>query len=129
MEGTLVPKLKSIKELRNLVETLKNNTSENKIYLKVALGTCGISSGAEETFNELIKVINEAKLNNVEVIKTGCLGYCYAEPTIEVNVPGSKPVLYGFVTKSKVQEIVNKHLIEGKIVEELIIPETHKIVL
>ncbi|CEP77545.1 MAG: (2Fe-2S) ferredoxin domain-containing protein [Defluviitoga tunisiensis] len=124
-----MPKLKSIKELRDLVSELKNNASKNKTYLKVALGTCGISSGADETFDELINVINEAKLDNVEVIRTGCLGYCYAEPTIEVNVPGNKPVLYGFVTKSKVRDIVYKHLIEGKIVEELVIPETHKIVL
>ncbi|HOB16767.1 MAG TPA: (2Fe-2S) ferredoxin domain-containing protein [Defluviitoga sp.] len=123
-------KLNSIDELRNLVATLKKNDSENKTtYLKVALGTCGISSGAEETFNELLKVINETKLENVEVIKTGCLGYCYAEPTVEVNEPGKEPILYGFVTKSKVHDIVYNHLMEGKIVKELIVHETHKIVL
>jgi (2Fe-2S) ferredoxin len=32
------------------------------------------------------------------VTQTGCMGYCYAEPTIEVRLPGQDPVVYGLST-------------------------------
>jgi len=121
-----MPKLKSLEQLESLINELREKENKNKIVLKVALGTCGISAGADETYAELIKEIEKEKLKNIEVIKTGCLGYCYAEPTVEVNEPGKKPVLYGNVTKSKVKVLVKTHLVERKIAEELIIEETHK---
>ncbi|MDY6896234.1 MAG: (2Fe-2S) ferredoxin domain-containing protein [Thermotogota bacterium] len=121
-----MPKLNSLEQLESLINELKENENKNKIVLKVALGTCGISAGADETYDELIKEIEKEKLENIEVIKTGCLGYCYAEPTVEINEPGKKPVLYGNVTRSKVKDLVKTHLVEGKVAEELIIKETHK---
>jgi NADP-reducing hydrogenase subunit HndB len=112
-----------------LINELKEKENRSKIVLKVALGTCGISAGADETYEELLKEVEEEKLENIEVIKTGCLGYCYAEPTVEINEPGKKSVLYGNVTKSKVKDLVKTHLVEGKIAEELLIEETHKKVI
>nr|WP_121958699.1 (2Fe-2S) ferredoxin domain-containing protein [Petrotoga sp. 9PWA.NaAc.5.4] len=121
-----MPKLKNTDELRKLIKELKEKKDKESIYLKVALGTCGVSSGAEDTYNELLKIIQEKKLSNVKVIKTGCLGYCYAEPTVEIDEPGKKPILYGNVTEKKVNDLVKTHLIEGKILEDLVIKETHK---
>lgn len=119
-------KLKNSKELESLINEIKEKESKNKTLLKIAMGTCGISSGADETYEELTRILNEEKLDNVEVIKTGCLGYCYAEPTIEVNEPGKDPILYGNVTKSKVKDLIDEHFINGKIKEDLLIEETHK---
>lgn len=121
-----MPKLRSLEELESLINKLKEKENRSKIVLKVALGTCGISAGADETYEELLKEIQEEKLENIEVMKTGCLGYCYAEPTVEVNEPGKEPILYGNVTKSKVKDLVKTHLVEGKIADELLIEETHK---
>lgn len=124
-----MPKLNSLEQLESLINELKEKENKNKIVLKVALGTCGISAGADETYDELLKEIEEEKIENIEVIKTGCLGYCYAEPTVEVNEPGKEPVLYGNVTKSKVKDLVKTHFVEGKIAEALLIEETHKKVI
>jgi NADP-reducing hydrogenase subunit HndB len=124
-----MPKLRSLEELESLINKLKEKENRNKIVLKVALGTCGISAGADETYEELLKEIEEEKLENIEIIKTGCLGYCYAEPTVEVNEPGKGPILYGNVTKLKVKDLVKTHLVEGKIADELLIEETHKKVI
>jgi NADP-reducing hydrogenase subunit HndB len=53
------------------------------------------------------------------------MGYCYAEPTIEVIVPGQSPVVYGFVNKEKAKEIIEKHIVKGELVDG-IIPVTFK---
>jgi len=49
------------------------------------------------------------------------MGSCYAEPTVEVQVPGQEPILYGYVTADKGREIVAKHLKNGELVPDMII--------
>ena len=67
---------------------LRTNTidPENVVQVKVAMATCGIASGAKaiiEFFLEQLERRNVAAI----VTQTGCIGYCYAEPTIEVKLP------------------------------------------
>jgi (2Fe-2S) ferredoxin len=49
------------------------------------------------------------------------MGSCYAEPTVEVQIPGQASILYGYVSADKGVEIVEKHLKNGELVENLII--------
>lgn len=77
------------------------------VQVKVAMATCGIASGAKETmeyFND------ELAKRNIEAVvtKTGCMGYCYAEPTVEVTLPGKDPIVYGDVNTAKADEIIEK---------------------
>ncbi|MDK2945530.1 (2Fe-2S) ferredoxin domain-containing protein [Geotoga petraea] len=126
-------KIKSIEELMKMKDKAQQNikfrnaaSKQEKIILKVAMGTCGISSGAKETFNKLIDVIDEKNLENVVVIQTGCMGYCHAEPTVEINEPGKDPILYGHIDESRVEELVEKHLIKKELLQDSIIGETHQ---
>jgi NADP-reducing hydrogenase subunit HndB len=48
------------------------------------------------------------------------MGYCYAEPTIEVKVPGKDPIVFGFVTIKKADEIIEKYIKVGELVEGII---------
>ena len=69
--------------------------------------------------NSFCRGIGKQDLSNVKVITVGCIGYCHSEPTVQVNMPGQKPVLYGNVKKDKVQEIIEKHIKGGKPVERI----------
>ena len=55
------------------------------------------------------------------------MGYCYAEPTIELTMPGKEPVVYGHVDRAKVHEIVEKGIKNGEMLDG-IIPVTHNTV-
>ena len=55
----------------------------------------------------------------------GCMGYCYAEPTIEVKVPGKDPVVFGYVDTAKAIEIVDKYIVNGELLDG-IIPTNYK---
>jgi NADP-reducing hydrogenase subunit HndB len=59
------------------------------------------------------------------VTQTGCMGYCYAEPTIEVTLPGHAPLVFGFVDKRKADEIIEKYIKNGELVDG-IIPITYQ---
>lgn len=97
----------------------KNKTSGNLIQIKVAMATCCIASGSRNTFNF---ILDELAKRNIEasVTQTGCMGYCYAEPTIEVNIPGKEPVIFGYVNEKKADEIIEKYIRGGELVEGII---------
>lgn len=126
-------KIKSLDELKKLKEEVKSKVNvreqgdniEQLTQIKVAMATCGIASGAREIMDYLVDELAEQGIDNVVVTQTGCMGYCYAEPTIEVTVPGTEPVVYGDVTKEKAKEIVEKHIKNGELVDG-IIPTIHK---
>lgn len=114
-------KIRSLDELtkirdehHNIVSLRQNgeNTGD-KIEVLVGMATCGISSGAKETYDAFKEELDKQGLSDVNLVTVGCVGCCHSEPTVQVNIPGQKPVLYGNVKKDKVHDIVEKH-IKGK---------------
>jgi len=120
-------KIKSLADLKKLqteVQTKiklreKGDNPDNLIQIKVSMATCGIASGAKETMTFLIDELDHQGIDAI-VTQTGCMGYCYAEPTIELTIPGQQPVVYGFVTKTKAQEIIEKHIKLNELVDGII---------
>ena len=53
---------------------------------------------------------------NVIVTQTGCIGVCQFEPVVEIQAPGQEKVPYVKMTPDKVAEIVDEHLINGRVV-------------
>jgi len=88
------------------------------IQIVVGMGPCGIAAGAKLTFDALVESIQKRGLENkVLVRQTGCMGLCYVEPTVEVIAPGMPTVIYGKMTKDAADELVQKHLVEGKLLD------------
>jgi hypothetical protein len=61
-------------------------------YIAIGYGTCGIGNGAEELFAIIEQAIRTNGSKPVRLKKTGCFGYCSAEPLVNVYPPG-KPLL------------------------------------
>ena len=136
-------KVKTLDDLKKMRESLrasldlreKSNTPDQLVQIKVSMATCGIAAGAKEIMSYFIEVldrqridalvINDAGLSDkVMVTQTGCMGYCYAEPTIEIKLPGQEPLVFGYVDKAKVEEIIDKYIRKGILVDG-IIPVTY----
>jgi NADP-reducing hydrogenase subunit HndB len=125
-------KVKTLDDLRKLREKMKTTTSlrdksENPdmlVQIKVAMATCCIASGSRETMNY---IADELEKRNIEAVvtQTGCMGYCYAEPTVEVTMPGKEPIIFGYVNEKKANEIIEKYIKDGELVEG-IIPVNYK---
>lgn len=113
----------TLAELRKLRETQKaemNNreTAGKEIHVVVGMGTCGIAAGAKETINGFLDAIKQHSLDNVVIKQTGCMGLCYAEPTVEVRMPGMADTIYGNVDKEVAKEIVTNHIMNKKLVDK-----------
>lgn len=106
------------KEMLEKIKAQRANRDE-KSWIKVGFSSCGIAAGAADVFNVLVE---EAKKRNaeIEIEKCGCAGKCYAEPLIEVNIPGMPRVFYGKVTKEMAQKIFEKHVCGKMLVNDCI---------
>jgi NADP-reducing hydrogenase subunit HndB len=120
-------KITSLEDLRKLKDQVQskirlreNSDSADKlVQIKVGMATCGIASGAKETMNFLIEETEHQAIDAV-VTQTGCMGFCYAEPTIEITLPGKEPVVFGHVDKTKAREIIDRYIIQGELVDGII---------
>jgi (2Fe-2S) ferredoxin len=104
MEKITKEGLANIKQARNAKKKMN--------WMRVGYSTCGIAAGAETVFGVLREEIQKRNLD-CEVKKCGCIGMCYAEPLVEVNVDGVPRVFYGKVDKDTAVKIVDKH-VSGK---------------
>ncbi|NDP28564.1 MAG: (2Fe-2S) ferredoxin domain-containing protein [Flavobacterium sp.] len=95
------------------------NGNKKLVEIKVAMATCGIASGAKAIMDFFIEEL--PKRNIVAHVKqTGCMGYCYAEPTLEIIIQDEKPVVFGFVDLKKADEIIEKFIKKGELVDGII---------
>ena len=120
-------KIKSLADLKKRREALQSDlhlremgdNADQVIQVKVAMATCGIASGAKQTMEA---IIDECQKRNLPVVvtQTGCMGYCYAEPTVEVKKPGAEPVVFGNLKADKAVELVEKYLVGNELLEGII---------
>jgi len=88
-----------------------------KTLIKVNLGTCSLVVGAQETL-EAIRASVQAGELDADVMATGCIGLCFAEPLVEVTKPDCPPVLYEQVTAERVPALV-KSIASGALANEM----------
>ena len=84
----------------------------------IGMGTCGIAAGAKDAFDAFLDEIEKQEMTGVTVSQTGCMGLCYAEPTVEVRVPGMPPIIYGRVDRATARKIVTEHLAKKALVSD-----------
>lgn len=120
-------KIKSLADLRAKKDELqkklnlreKSNNPENYVQIKVGMATSGIASGAKQVMDYLMEELDKRGVDAI-VTQTGDMGYCYAEPTIEVKRPGEEPIVFGYVNLRKADEIIEKYIKNGELVEGII---------
>ncbi len=120
-------KIKSLADLKKIRDEQqtglqtreKGEVAEDLVQVKVAMATCGIASGAKETMEFMSDALEKRGVDGI-VTQVGCMGYCYAEPTIEVTLPDSEPVVFGGVNSSKADEIIEKYIKGGELVDGII---------
>ena len=125
-------KVKSLADLQKLKTDLQSkvdlrergDNAESLVQIKVAMATCGIASGAKQVMEFFIEELEKRNIESV-VTQTGCMGYCYAEPTIEVKLPNKDAVVFGDVDSKRADEIIEKYIKNGELIEG-IIPQNYE---
>ena len=61
----------------------------------------------------------ESQATDARVSEVGCIGLCYAEPLLDVQLPGGPRVFYGNFDPGRAGEVVSSHVAGGLPVEDL----------
>lgn len=117
--------MKTIAELNEIREkTLKEISlrkdraySGKEKHILVCGGTGCTSSHSKNIIANLEKAIKENNLDNVRVIRTGCFGLCARGPIVVVR---PEDTFYALVKPEDAEEIAEKHIKNGEIVERLL---------
>jgi NADP-reducing hydrogenase subunit HndB len=117
--------IKSLEDLKRIreeaLERRRLKTASGVAQVAVAMGTCGIATGARDTMNAILGYIETHNVSGVVVTQTGCIGMCEREPIVQVFLGEQPKVIYGKVTPQIAERIMQEHVQGGKAVSEFVI--------
>ena len=93
-----------------------------RAHVLICGGTGCTSSGSKDIQNAFNENIERCGLSDeVKLVQTGCFGLCALGPVVIVYPDGT---FYSHVTPDDVKEIVDEHLLKGRVVERLVYNDT-----
>lgn len=113
MAKLTIDDLKKIKEKVHKEMSLRDG--ERRVRVTVHMGTCGIASGAKEVMDALLQEIEDAKVNDVFVTTSGCMGLCSREPLVTVEIINQEPIKYEYMNPNKMRQVFKRHILAGEI--------------
>jgi len=97
---------------------LRGGVKEARVV--VHMGTCGIAAGARDIVAELVAQLDARGVQTVTVRQSGCIGLCDQEPMLTYTDKTGRNFLYVNLTREKVGELVERHIVKGSPVEQYI---------
>ena len=111
--------MKTLEDLKALREKLKADMKvRQNDGTKIIIG---IAAGAREVMSAVLNELAVRKLNDVQVQQTGCIGMCEKEVLVDIVRPGEPRITYGKVKPEDVKKIIAEHVVNGRIVEEMVV--------
>ena len=113
-----MPKLKTLKEFKEYVDSLNNKKEDNKTIIAFCSSSGCAANKSNEIREKFEHLINEHNLSKtVETKCVGCFGFCSQGPFVRIYPDN---VTYKLVKESDVDEIFLTHIIGKKVVERLV---------
>ncbi len=114
-----IEELNKIRAEKRVELDLRKNTNADtrEKHILVCQGTGCTSSKSPQILENFKKIIEEKEIKNVRVIKTGCFGLCAKGPIVIIR---PEDTFYAQVTPEDCEEIIQSHIVEGKVVERLL---------
>jgi len=94
------PSFEQSNNLRHYIKLSKRDTVERPI-IYIGSGTCGRAAGATDTIEAIKKYLEENQFD-ADIVETGCIGLCSAEPIVDIQLPGMNRISYKNVTTSEI---------------------------
>ncbi len=93
-------------------------TDSARPWLRVGTALCGQAAGGLEVV-EALRAALESQGVDARLSEVGCIGLCFAEPLLDVQLPGGARVFYGNFDPQRAGDVVAAHVAGGQPVEEL----------
>ncbi|MBC8335904.1 MAG: NADH-quinone oxidoreductase subunit NuoF [Anaerolineales bacterium] len=104
----------SYSAIREWADKEVSQQTADKARIVIGLGTCGIAAGG----NAILTAAKNTVANNDEikakVVSVGCIGICYKEPLLDIEIPGKPRLSYGPVTAGETKRILENVFINNE---------------
>ena len=97
---------------------IRRDADAARPWLRVGTALCGQAAGADAVVAALREALQDQGVE-ARVSEVGCFGLCYAEPLLDVQLPGGPRIFYGNFDPEKAAEVVQSHVAGGQPVAEL----------
>ncbi|MFZ2055611.1 MAG: NADH-ubiquinone oxidoreductase-F iron-sulfur binding region domain-containing protein [Candidatus Aminicenantales bacterium] len=82
-------------------------------FIYIGAASCGLAAGAAEVQESVEKYLKKNKIK-ARIIQVGCIGPCYLEPLMDVQMPGKPRISYSNVRPSDVPIILESFFVKGE---------------
>jgi (2Fe-2S) ferredoxin len=117
--------MKTLDDLRKIREKaqqdMKLRETSYRVKIVVGMGTSGIAMGAREVMQAMMEEVARRHLSDVMVTQTGEKGLSSMEPVVDVIEEGKPTITYGKIDAEKARKIIVEHVVNGTILEELVV--------
>jgi NADH:ubiquinone oxidoreductase subunit F (NADH-binding)/(2Fe-2S) ferredoxin len=104
-------KIESIKDLEAISQEFRKKLYyPEAIKVNIGMATCGIAAGAQASFEKATKEFPGN--NGIKIHQSGCIGFCEAEPLVEIFGTGKPRVFYKNITEDKILDAIEDY-VEG----------------
>ncbi|MFC1840108.1 NAD(P)H-dependent oxidoreductase subunit E [Thermodesulfobacteriota bacterium] len=116
-------RINNFNELKKLKDDLIKSEDKDLQVVRVCLGPGCLAQGADKVFEAFR---NKLKNDDIEISvkpiikETGCDGFCKIGPLVKLSSPN---LFYAGVTPGDVEEIVEKSIVKGEVIERLLYSE------
>lgn len=93
------------------------NSKTKEKHILVCHGTGCTSSKSTKIIDDFRKILEQKNIENVRVIQTGCFGLCAKGPIVIIR---PEDIFYAMVKPEDCEEIVEKHIEKGELVDRLL---------
>jgi len=90
---------------------LQNNT---RPIIYVGAGSCGRAAGAVEVIESIKQYAKEKKVN-ATLFEVGCIGPCYLEPLVDIQMPQLPRISHSNVTPAMTERILDSYFVKNEI--------------
>jgi len=116
--------MKTVEDLKKHREKVKaeiDNRNSKTRQIIIGMGTCGIAAGARHVMKAVEDEVAKRNFSDVQIRKTSCIGMCEKEVLLDIVRPNEPRVTYGLVKPEDVPKIIDEHLVNGRIVSDLVV--------
>ncbi len=115
-------KLEELRQIRERAQSdMRLRGGAVRVKVVVGMGTSGIAAGARGVISAFLEEIQKRRLTDVVVTQSGEKGFASQEPVVEIVERDRPRVLYGHVDPAGARRIVAEHIVNGAVVEDLVL--------
>tara|TARA_B110000116_G_scaffold272185_1_gene295661 strand:- start:3054 stop:4775 length:1722 start_codon:yes stop_codon:yes gene_type:complete len=105
----------SFKKISAQAQEKWNHLNQGELpWIRIGTALCGEAAGSKQIYNSISNCLEMLGIQ-ANVSEVGCIGLCFAEPLLDIQMPGGNRIFYNNVSEDNLEDIIQSHIIDNQI--------------